>query len=172
MRRRRRRSVRCSRCGGRSLRGPSKDGRTVTQVRDAALVSAAVVEAFGDHADQLVFVGAAVLSLYVRPSGAPVRATKDVDCIWTLSPWALQEQRLGKMFQAGVLVPVKEVLCRYRIAAVDVDVDVLSLDGHGVCSDNPWLSRAVDDEAERERIVDEISHLARRARQEPGAGRR
>ena len=102
----------------------------------------AVLDAFGDDSRHFVFVGGCVLGLYARPDGAPLRATKDVDCISTLSPWVLQEKRLADMCTRGVLSPDARVQCRYRIRGTDVDVDVLSPDGFNVGGVNPWFERA------------------------------
>lgn len=102
----------------------------------------AVLDAFGEDARHFVFVGGCVLGLYARPEGAALRATKDVDCISTRSPWVLQEKALGELCTRGVLTPDAAVLCRYRIVGTDVDVDVLSPDGFNVGGVNPWFARA------------------------------
>jgi hypothetical protein len=68
-----------------------------------------VLDAFGEDAVAFVFVGGCTLGLYARPAGAPLRATKDVDCISTLSPWVLQEKKLADMCSQGVLSPDPEV---------------------------------------------------------------
>jgi predicted nucleotidyltransferase len=101
-----------------------------------------VLDAFGDDVREFVFVGGCTLGLYARPTGAPLRATKDVDCISTLVPWVLQEKRLADMCSRGVLRPDAQVQCRYRIRGTDVDVDVLSPDGFNVGGVNPWFARA------------------------------
>jgi hypothetical protein len=46
------------------------------------------------------------------------------------------------MCTRGVLSPVKELACRYRIQGTRFDVDVLSPDGHNVGGVNPWFGRA------------------------------
>ena len=101
-----------------------------------------VLNAFGPDSSPFVFVGGCTLGLYARPVGAPLRATKDVDCISTLTPWVLQEKKLADMCSRGVLSPDPEVQCRYRIRGTDVDVDVLSPDGFNVGGVNPWFARA------------------------------
>lgn len=103
---------------------------------------AAVLDAFGDEARHFVFVGGCVLGLYARPSGAPLRATKDVDCISTVSPWVLQEKVLADLCTRGVLSPDAEVQCRYRIRGTGIDVDVLSPQGMNVGGVNPWFETA------------------------------
>ncbi len=104
----------------------------------------AVLNAFGEHAQHFVFAGSAVLGLYARPHGTRLRATKDVDCISTRTPWILQEKELADLCAQGVLTPDKDVQCRYRIRGGDIDVDVLSPDGFNVGAVNPWFKRACD----------------------------
>jgi hypothetical protein len=45
-----------------------------------------VLDAFGQDSSPFVFIGGYTLGLYARPIGAPLCATKDVDCISTLTP--------------------------------------------------------------------------------------
>jgi predicted nucleotidyltransferase len=113
-------------------------------VRGAEHVRAirAVLAAFGEHADQLVFVGGCVLGLYARAEGPPLRMTEDVDCISSLSPWSRQAKILADLCYAGVIVPDEALMCRYRIAGAGVVVDVLSPDGFNVGGVNPWFARA------------------------------
>ena len=110
------------------------------QEHRAAIV--AVLDAFGRDSRHFVFVGGCVLGLYARPTGAPLRATKDVDCISMMSPWVLQEKALAEMCTRGVLSPDAKVQCRYRIRGTGVDVDVLSPEGFNVGGVNPWFERA------------------------------
>lgn len=101
-----------------------------------------VLEAFGDDTAAFVFIGGCTLGLYARPSGAPLRATKDVDCISTLTPWVLQEKKLADMCTRGLLTPDADIQCRYRIRGTEVDVDILSPQGFNVGGVNPWFVRA------------------------------
>jgi hypothetical protein len=107
-----------------------------------------VLDAFGDDARSFVFVGGCTLGLYARPTGAPLRVTKDVDCISTLSPWVLQEQKLALMCSRGLLTPDGDVQCRYRIRGTDIDVDILSPDGFNVGGVNRWFTKAAERAAE------------------------
>jgi predicted nucleotidyltransferase len=115
-------------------------------VRNEAHVEAirAVLAAFGEHAQHLVFVGGCALGLYARRDGAPLRMTEDVDCLSSLSPWGRQAKILGDLCQAGVLVPDEALACRYRIAETGQVVDVLSPDGFNVGGVNPWFTRAIE----------------------------
>jgi predicted nucleotidyltransferase len=115
-------------------------------VRGDALRGAirAVVDVFGTESDAFVFVGACVLGLYARPEGPALRATKDVDCLSTVTPWVLQEKRLADLCSRGILSPDRDVQCRYRIVGMDLDVDVLSPEGMNVGGVNPWFRRAAE----------------------------
>jgi hypothetical protein len=74
--------------------------------------------------------------------GAPLRATKDVDCISTRKPWVLQEETLARLCAEGRLSPEREIQCRYRICGTDYLVDVLSPEGANVGGVNVWFERA------------------------------
>jgi hypothetical protein len=101
-----------------------------------------VLDAFGADAQHLVFVGGCVLGLYARPEGAPLRATKDVDCISTRTPWVLQQKQLADLCTRGVLSPDRDLACRYHIQGTGVDVDVLSPQGFNVGGVNAFFERA------------------------------
>jgi hypothetical protein len=101
----------------------------------------AVVDTFGEDARVFVFIGGCTLGLYARSAGAPLRVTKDVDCISTLSPWVLQEKRLGEMCSRGILTPDPDLQCRYRIRESGILVDVLSPEGFNVGGVNRWFAR-------------------------------
>ena len=47
---------------------------------------AAVLDLLPEAREQLVFLGGCVPAFYARPTGAPIRATKDVDFMSTMSP--------------------------------------------------------------------------------------
>ena len=104
----------------------------------------AVLKVFGEDAASLVVVGGCTLGLYAiaRPSGAPLRVTKDVDCISTQVPWVVQEEMIARLCEARRLTPVKEVQCRYGICDTEYFVDVLSPAGMNVGGVNPWFERA------------------------------
>jgi predicted nucleotidyltransferase len=103
----------------------------------------AVIAAFGEPAEHLVFVGGCVLGLYARTEGPRLRLTDDVDCISSLSPWGLQAKILADLCSADVIVPDEALPCRYRIVGAEVVVDVISPEGFNVGGVNPWFARAV-----------------------------
>jgi predicted nucleotidyltransferase len=104
----------------------------------------AVLSVFGEDAAHFVFVGGCTLGLYAtsRSLGAPLRATKDVDCISTRQPWVLQEETLARLCTEGRISPQKDLQCRYRICGTDYLVDVLSPEGANVGGVNVWFERA------------------------------
>ncbi len=103
-----------------------------------------VLDAFGENADEFVVVGGCALGLYARSEGSPLRVTKDVDCISRVTPWVLQEKTLADLCTRGVLSPVPEVQCRYRINRTEILVDVLSPEGMNVGGVIRWFKRAVE----------------------------
>ena len=84
------------------------------------------------------------MGLYMlRPAGPPLRTTKDVDCITTVSQ-AQHASKLGKLVAAGTLTPEREVLCRYRSTTEDFMVDVLDRSGTSTGGNNRWFGPAVE----------------------------
>jgi predicted nucleotidyltransferase len=109
-----------------------------------------VLDIFGDGATHFVLVGGCALGLYARPEGAPLRITKDVDFVSRLTPWVLQEKMLADLCRRRLLVPDRDLQCRYHVRGTEIDVDVLSPDGFNIGGANRWLKRA----AERARAYD------------------
>ncbi len=106
-----------------------------------------VLSAFGDEANDFVFLGGCAMALYARESGAPLRTTTDVDCLSRRTPWALQDKALADLCARRVIKPDKDLICRYRICGTEIDVDVISPDGINVGGGNHWLRRAADNYA-------------------------
>ncbi len=100
----------------------------------------AVVDALGDDAEHMVFLGGCALALYARKVGAPLRTTTDVDCITGRSP-LVQEYAVAELCRRRVLVPDETIECRYRIRGTDFDVDIL-LPGRNV-PNGAWFEGAV-----------------------------
>jgi hypothetical protein len=101
-----------------------------------------VLDVFGEGATHFVLVGGCALGLYARAEGAPLRITKDVDFVSRLTPWVLQEKMLADLCQRRVLVPDRDLQCRYHVRGTEIDVDVLSPDGFNIGGANRWLKRA------------------------------
>ncbi len=105
---------------------------------------AAVLDVFGAASEHLVFLGGCVPAFYARPIGAPIRPTKDVDCMSTMSPWILQEQLLAKLCSFGKLVPVANTQFRYEVPGTDLLIDVMSPDGINIGGGTRWMREAAE----------------------------
>jgi predicted nucleotidyltransferase len=112
---------------------------------DAHLASvAAVLDLFAPASEYLVVLGGCVPAFYARPVGAPIRPTKDVDCMSTMSPWILQERLLAELCSFGKLAPVANTQFRYEVPGADLVIDVMSPDGINIGGGTPWLREAAD----------------------------
>jgi hypothetical protein len=83
-----------------------------------------VAEGLQELCEKVVFVGGAVLGLYVdEPSADPVRFTKDIDLtieLANLGYWAVVQERLGEL---GFFPnPEEAVICRYQFKGLQVDI--------------------------------------------------
>lgn len=129
-------------------------------MRGAAHLSsvAAVLDVFGPESKHLVFLGGCVPAFYSRPAGAPIRATNDVDCMSTMSPWILQEELLARMCAFGRLSAVPDTQFRYQVPGSGLVIDVISPDGINVGGGTRWMREAA------ERAIDRILPDGRVAR--------
>ena len=98
-----------------------------------------VAEALGDLNDQVVYVGGAVVSLYVTDPAAPdVRPTDDIDIILEITSLgkleALREDLNRKGFTQS---PDDNVMCRFRYKGIKVDV--MATQEVGWAPANPWF---------------------------------
>lgn len=83
-----------------------------------------VAEGLKELREKVVFVGGAVLGLYVdEPSADPVRMTKDIDLtieLVNLGHWAAIQERLAELgFYPN---PDEQVICRYFYQGIQVDI--------------------------------------------------
>jgi predicted nucleotidyltransferase len=112
---------------------------------DAHLASvAAVLDVFGAESEHLVFLGGCIPAFYARPVGAPIRPTKDVDCISTMEPWILQEHILAELCSSGKLAPVMDTQFRYQVTGSDLLIDVMSPDGINIGGGTRWMREAAE----------------------------
>ncbi len=100
--------------------------------------------ALGTLNEQVVYVGGAVVSLYINdPSADDIRPTKDIDISLSIASLgeleALREELISKGFTQS---PDDNVICRFRYG--DVKVDVMSTHAVGWAPANPWFAPGFD----------------------------
>jgi predicted nucleotidyltransferase len=89
--------------------------------------------------EQVVFVGGAVVSMYVNdPAADDVRPTKDVDISLSVaSASELEEMRVRLIERGFTQTPEDNVICRFRYHGVKVDV--MNTKEIGWAPANPWF---------------------------------
>jgi len=103
-----------------------------------------IAVALGALNEQVVYVGGAVVSLYINdPSADDVRPTKDIDISLSVASLgeleALREELISKGFTQS---PEDNVICRFRYE--DVKVDVMGTHAVGWAPANPWFAPGFD----------------------------
>ena len=108
-----------------------------TQINLKATIS--VAKALGHLLEKVVFVGGAVVSLYIDdPAADDVRPTKDIDLTFEiLSISALEELRLELNKKGFRQSHEDKVACRFRLD--DKKVDVMSTEAVGWAPANRWF---------------------------------
>lgn len=103
-----------------------------------------VAGALGDLNDQVVYVGGAVVSLYVTDPAAPdVRPTDDVDIILEITSLGKLEVLREELNRKGFTQSADEnVMCRFRYEGIKVDV--MSTQEVGWAPANPWFKPGFD----------------------------
>jgi len=98
-----------------------------------------VAKALGELNDQVVFVGGAVVSLYVTDDAAPdVRPTDDVDIMLEISSAGKLETLREKLRRKGFIQSSDDkVICRFRYE--EIKVDVMATQEVGWAPANPWF---------------------------------
>lgn len=89
---------------------------------------------------QVVYVGGAVVSLYINdPAADDVRPTKDVDISVSLATLGELETLRENLTRKGFIQTAEEdVICRFRYE--DVKVDVMNTKAIGWAPANPWFA--------------------------------
>lgn len=89
--------------------------------------------------EQVVFVGGAVVSMYVNdPAADDVRPTKDVDISLSVASVSeLEEIRLKLIERGFTQTPEDNVICRFRYQGVKVDV--MNTKEISWAPANPWF---------------------------------
>ncbi len=98
-----------------------------------------IAHALGELNDQVVYVGGAVVGLYVDDPGAPeVRPTKDIDVVLEIASMYQLEELRQKLAERGIhFTSEEEVVCRFRYQ--NILLDVMSTQGVGWAPANPWF---------------------------------
>ena len=98
-----------------------------------------VALALGDLNDKVVFVGGAMISLYINdPAAEDVRPTKDIDLTFRIvSIGELEELREALPNRGFSQSSEDDVICRFRLG--DIKVDVMSTKEVGWAPANPWF---------------------------------
>jgi len=101
-----------------------------------------VAEALGQLKDELVFVGGCATGLLITDAARPpVRATKDVDLVAEVASKADYYALARRLKQAGFKEDTGEILCRWRLR--DVIVDVMPTNEEILGFTNKWYVEAV-----------------------------
>ena len=98
-----------------------------------------VALALGDLNEKVVFVGGAMISLYIGdPAAEDVRPTKDIDLTFRIvSIGELEELRESLSSRGFSQSSEDDVICRFRLG--DIKVDVMSTKEVGWAPANPWF---------------------------------
>lgn len=98
-----------------------------------------IAAALNELNDRVVYVGGAVVSLYVNdPAAEDVRPTKDIDISIEIASIAELEEIRESLNKKGFKqTPEDDVICRFRYE--DVKVDVMSTKEVGWAPANPWF---------------------------------
>ncbi|MFO8147027.1 MAG: nucleotidyl transferase AbiEii/AbiGii toxin family protein [Gillisia sp.] len=98
-----------------------------------------VADALGELNDKVVFVGGAMISLYIDdPAAEDVRPTKDIDITFKIvSVGELEELREILISSGFSQSSEDDVICRFRLQ--DIKVDVMSTKEVGWAPANPWF---------------------------------
>jgi predicted nucleotidyltransferase len=98
-----------------------------------------IATALGELNERVVYVGGAVVSLYINdPAAEDVRPTKDIDISLKIaSIGELEEIRESLTLKGFKQSPSDDVICRFRYE--DIKVDVMSTKAVGWAPANPWF---------------------------------
>lgn len=99
-----------------------------------------IANALGEINGQVVYVGGAVVSLYIDdPAADDVRPTKDIDISMSLATVSELEAMRELLTSKGFIQNAEDnVICRFRYD--DVKVDVMNTKAIGWAPANPWFA--------------------------------
>ncbi|MDI6802875.1 MAG: hypothetical protein QME58_03385 [Bacteroidota bacterium] len=98
-----------------------------------------IAAALDNLSDQVIYVGGAVVSLYINdPSAEDVRPTKDVDISLSIASLGELENLRQQLIKKGFIQTAEEkVMCRFEYAGIKVDV--MSTKAVGWAPANSWF---------------------------------
>lgn len=98
-----------------------------------------IAQALGDLNNYVVYVGGAVVSLYIDDSSAEdVRPTRDIDISMEIANLVELEKIREELIQKGFYQTSEDnVICRFRYE--DIKVDVMATKAVGWAPANPWF---------------------------------
>lgn len=98
-----------------------------------------ITQALGEINDEVIYVGGAVVSLYVNdPAADDVRPTKDIDLSMSVATLGELENMRQRLTAKGFIQTFEDkVICRFRYT--DVRVDFMNTKALGWAPANPWF---------------------------------
>jgi predicted nucleotidyltransferase len=119
------------------------------------LVTKKIAWALGELNEQVVYVGGAVVSLYVDdPAADDVRPTKDLDLTMKIASLSeLENIRVSLIEKGFVQSAVDSVVCRFRYE--DILVDVMATVPIGWAPGNRWFEGGLDQAVSKD--LDDLS---------------
>ncbi len=108
------------------------------------VVTKKIASALGELNDQVVYVGGAVVSLYVDdPTADDVRPTKDLDLTMEIASLGALEELREELLRRGFRQTAEDsVICRFRYE--DILVDVMATVPVGWAPGNRWFAMGFD----------------------------
>ncbi|MCB9307102.1 MAG: nucleotidyl transferase AbiEii/AbiGii toxin family protein [Lewinellaceae bacterium] len=108
-----------------------------TQINRLAILS--IAKALGELNEQVVYVGGAVVSLYIDdPAAQDVRPTKDVDISLEIASIGALENLRADLIRKGFYQSAEDdIVCRFRYD--DIKVDVMGTEAVGWAPANRWF---------------------------------
>jgi hypothetical protein len=102
-----------------------------------------IANALGDLNDKVVYVGGAVVSLYIDDKAAEdVRPTKDIDISLEIATVVELEKLREDLTRKGFKQSHEDdVICRFRFN--DIKIDVMATKAIGWAPANPWFESAL-----------------------------
>jgi len=100
-----------------------------------------IAKALGNLNDEVVYVGGAMVSLYIDDTAAEdIRPTKDLDLTFQLASFAELEGLREQLIEKGFTQSAEDnVNCRFRYE--DLKIDVMSTQSVGWAPSNPWFAK-------------------------------